>query len=58
MGLSEQLLNEAMELLGELSPALALFQRQRYGDLKRRYDQQAALPAGVKEKLLEIETEG
>lgn len=54
---TEELLREAMELLESTYANLGMFQRQRYGHLKKRFEQHGALTEGLRTALNDIDTQ-
>jgi len=53
---TEEMLQEAMEMLDGLQHQMGMFQRQYYGKLKRRFDQHGSLGERLKKSLNKIET--
>ncbi|SDD96641.1 hypothetical protein SAMN05216464_103186 [Mucilaginibacter pineti] len=54
---AEELLREAMELLEDTYHNLGMFERQRYGKLKKQVDQHEALSETMKTALNVIDTQ-
>lgn len=53
----KSLLVEAMELLEETKARFGLFEQQQYGKLKKKYEQQQALPSSIRTGLNVIATQ-
>jgi hypothetical protein len=53
---TEEMLREAIEILEETSRNMAMFQRQRYSKLKRRFDQHESINEDLQKALNGIDT--
>ncbi|MDP9077731.1 MAG: hypothetical protein M3O71_09940 [Bacteroidota bacterium] len=53
---TEEMLREAMEMLDDVQRYMGMFQRQRYGKLKRQFDQHESLGKELQTALNGIDT--